>query len=206
MGYLLLLAAMFTHGFQFAFEEKLLRRYYIEPLEMVGFEGLFGLAYQTIIVVSFNFIPCSFGYEACVLSQTGEPYLERPLQYFRQLGNNTALLLFCIFGSISIMCFNVMGVSVTKYVNALARMIADVSRTVIIWGVGLLITATAGEDHPNYRWETLDLKANLLQLLGFIILVSGNLVYNCILPLPCIPKKERSVMLLNNEAEEEDVT
>ena len=145
---------------------------------------MFGLCYQTVICIAFNFIPCSFGNEACVFSPDGEPFLEQPLQYFRQIGGSLPLLLFCIFGALSIMCFNVLGVSVTKYVNALARMIADVTRTVIIWGVGLIVTATVGADRVNYKWETLDLKAILIQLVGFMILISGNLVYNRVIPLP----------------------
>ena len=145
-GYLLVLVGMVINGFQFTFEERLLARYHIEPLELVGYEGVFGLIYQTLVVIAFSFVPCpdNFGVEACVFSPDGEPFLEQPLQYFRQLGASAVLMVFCIVGMISIMLYNVLGVSITKYINALARSIADVTRTVLIWGVGLLITATEG--------------------------------------------------------------
>lgn len=84
------------------------------------------------------------------------------------------------------MTFNVLGVSVTKYINALARSIADVTRTVLIWIVGIIITATAGRDHVNYKWQTLDLTAIAIQFVGFVILILGNLVYNGIVVVPCI--------------------
>lgn len=63
-----------------------------------------------------------------------------------------------ILGVLTIACFNVCGVSVTKYVSCLARYyflyilivfkyyiykirsVVDVSRTVIVWGVGLGVT------------------------------------------------------------------
>jgi len=45
-----------------------------------------------------------------------------------------------ILGVLTIACFNVCGVSVTKYVSCLARSVVDVSRTVIVWGVGLGVT------------------------------------------------------------------
>jgi len=37
VGYILLIASLFTNGFQFVFEEKILNKYHVEPLEMVGY-------------------------------------------------------------------------------------------------------------------------------------------------------------------------
>jgi hypothetical protein len=64
------------------FEEKLLAKYHIEPLEMVGYEGMFGLAAQLVLMTIASFIPCSFGVEACVFSNAGMPFIENPLGYF----------------------------------------------------------------------------------------------------------------------------
>ncbi len=54
------------------------------------------------------------------------------------------LLFFVILGVFSIATFNVSGVTVTKYINALARSVGDVTRTVVIWIVGIMITLTLG--------------------------------------------------------------
>lgn len=59
-------------------------------------------------------------------------------------------------GIFSIATFNICGVTVTKYINALARSIGDVSRTVLVWIVGLLITVTLGQNRPNFKWELTD--------------------------------------------------
>ena len=40
----------------------------------------------------------------------------------------------------------------TKHINALARSIGDVTRTIVVWGVSLIITVTAGSIYPNYKW------------------------------------------------------
>lgn len=74
----------------------------------------------------------------------------------------------------------------TKYINALARSLADVTRTVLIWLVGILVTVTAGKYYPNYKWELVSVGAILLQLLGFLILVFGNLIYNKIIKIPIL--------------------
>ncbi len=55
-------------------------------------------------------------------------------------------------GIFSIATFNICGVTVTKYINALARSIGDVTRTVLVWMIGIIITVTAGANKPNYKW------------------------------------------------------
>lgn len=77
---------MFTNGFQFVYEEKLLAKYHIEPLEMVGYEGMFGLLAELILITITTFIPCSFGIDACVFSNAGMPFIEIPGQYFSEIG------------------------------------------------------------------------------------------------------------------------
>jgi hypothetical protein len=86
IGYILLISSLFTNGFQFVFEEKLLAKYHIEPLEMVGYEGMFGLAIELVLILITSFIPCGFGVEACVLDKAGMPFIESPLAYFSQMG------------------------------------------------------------------------------------------------------------------------
>ncbi len=46
----------------------------------------------------------------------------------------------CILGIFTISAFNVFGITVTQKVNALARSIADVTRTVVVWLFGLILT------------------------------------------------------------------
>jgi hypothetical protein len=108
------------------------------------------------------------------------------------MGQNGLLLFFVILGIFSIATFNVTGVTVTKYINALARSICDVTRTVIVWIVGIIITISAGSQKPNYKWELIDGAAISLQLLGFLVLISGNLVYNKIIKIPFLMPKEES--------------
>lgn len=81
------------------------------------------------------------------------------------------------------------GVTVTKYINALARSICDVTRTVIVWIVGIIVTVSAGTNKPNYKWELINGGAISLQLVGFMILIGGNLVYNRIIRIPFLEPK-----------------
>lgn len=152
VGYLLIILSLFTNGFLFVFEQKLLSKYHLEPLQVVGYEGMYGLIIEIILLPILTFVPCTFGVEACVFNIEGMPFLERPERYFAEIGANGALLFFVILGIFSIATFNICGVTVTKYINALARSIGDVTRTVLVWAIGIIVTVTAGATRPNFQW------------------------------------------------------
>lgn len=94
------------------------------------------------------------------------------------------LLFYVILGVFTIALFNICGVNVTKHISSLARSIVDVTRTILVWIGSIIITKTYGSDNENFDWELTGMGAILMELLGFIILVVGNLVYNKIIILP----------------------
>lgn len=74
----------------------------------------------------------------------------------------------------SIAFFNAFGVTVTKNASAAQRSTIDTSRTVIIW-LFFMAVPVYGIYTEHFKW---------LQLVGFILLVIGTLVYNEILIIP----------------------
>lgn len=148
----MLIISLFLNGFQFTYEQTLFNRYHIEPLMLVGCEGLVGFTVECIIITILNFIHCSFGADACAYNSSGQPMMESTGSYFSSIGASGFLLAFIILGVFSIMVFNVSGVTVTKYISALARSICDVTRTLLIWIVGIVVTVTAGKTQENYQW------------------------------------------------------
>jgi hypothetical protein len=79
------------------------------------------------------------------------------------------ILVWSILICFSIASFNAFGVAVTKNASSAQRSTIDTSRTVLIWVVQL---ATGAEIFDP------------LQLVGFIFLVAGTLVYNEIVIIP----------------------
>jgi hypothetical protein len=71
----------------------------------------------------------------------------------------------------SIAFFNYSGVSVTKEMSATTRMVLDSVRTLTIWVYGMLV-----------GWETFF----YLQVVGFILLLTGTFVYNNIIVTPIL--------------------
>jgi hypothetical protein len=84
-------------------------------------------------------------------------------------------------GMVTIALFNLSGITVTKHLSSLTRSILDATRTLIIWGVALCLPKPSHKASvPGEKWE----EFHVLQLVGFIILIIGNFIYNEILVLP----------------------
>lgn len=71
------------NGFFYSYEQKLFSTYHIEPVQMVGIEGLFGILLCLVMIPIVTFIPCPFRDESCVFAGTGEKFIERPEEFFR---------------------------------------------------------------------------------------------------------------------------
>lgn len=94
---------------------------------------------------------------------------------FSQLGASPLLVFLLVLFFLSIALFNWTGVTTTKYASALARSTIDTSRTLLVWAISMAI-----------GWEVFD----WLQLIGFLILVFGTVLYNEVLVLPFCGLKE----------------
>ena len=136
---------------------------------VVGLEGMWGLCYYAVILPVLQFIPCNYDKNICPNMHV----VEDTALAVKQWGMS-ALIMVMNFGIIaSIAAFNFSGVTVTKNASAAQRSTIDTSRTVLVWLFFLV--------YPN---EELREHFSFLQLVGFIILVFGTLVYNEILIVP----------------------
>jgi len=95
----------------------------------------------------------------------------------------------------SILTYNTSATSVTKFISALARNICDVTRTVLVWSVGIIVTVTVGESNPIYKWESTNTGRTVVQLVGFLVLISGNLLYNNLVKFGCLQRNDRGKVI-----------
>ena len=114
-------------------EEKLLGDYYLDPLKVVGLEGLWGLIIWCILLPIFQQIPCHNN-ELCPFDK-----LENTMQAFKDFDANKALIGLSVAICFSIALFNAFGVAVTKNASAAQRSTIDSSRTVLIWLFFLIV-------------------------------------------------------------------
>lgn len=164
LGIILLLISQFFAGSLFIVEEYFIGDYYLDPLKVVGTEGMWGFLYFLIVLPIGQAIKCSGP-----LCNYG--YFENSSYAFLQMKEEPVLIVYTFGIMISIAFFNVCGVTTTKLASAAQRSTVDSSRTVLIW-IGSV--ALGFED---FQWASIP---------GFILLVFGTLLYNEIVVLPCM--------------------
>jgi hypothetical protein len=102
---------------------------------------------------------------------------ENTIDSIQKLYNSSTLIFLVLFYLISIAIFNVLGMTVSKHLSSVHRTLIDSSRSVVVWGFQLvawhlLDSKTYGTPWTSNSW---------IQLVGFIVLVVGTLVYNDVL-------------------------
>eukprot|EP00878_Enallax_costatus_P015983 GHUV01016759.1.p1 GENE.GHUV01016759.1~~GHUV01016759.1.p1 ORF type:complete len:582 (+),score=158.63 GHUV01016759.1:1207-2952(+) len=156
---LVVVAQMFT-ALQFIMEEKYLVQFKVPALLAVGLEGCWGLLLCAIA------LPLT----SVIIGRDGLP-IDDALAAFRAIFTNPQLGLAVYSSILSIAFFNFFGVSVTKSLSGAARATIDACRTLFIW----LYALHAG-------WE----RFHMLEVVGFLVLISGTSLYNEILK-SCLP-------------------
>ena len=167
LGDTIILGACIVLAFQVVFEEKLLKKYAIAPLEAVGWEGFYGFTLYTTILAAMAHIGTSskeWGH-----SPLPPFYLEDALDGLVQLGNDSDLLLvFCLI-IVSLCVFVVIALTITQELSATTRTVIDSLRTLNIWAISL-----------GLGWQ----QFHFLQPLGFLIIITGICFYYDALIMP----------------------
>jgi drug/metabolite transporter (DMT)-like permease len=60
LGYTFMLISLVFNGFFYAYEQYLMKKHTINPLQMVGCEGIFGMVIVTFIALVLSITPCHF--------------------------------------------------------------------------------------------------------------------------------------------------
>ncbi|KAI0552888.1 hypothetical protein F4679DRAFT_28219 [Xylaria curta] len=161
LGVLLIAGAQIFTATQFVLEESLLERSSIEPIEVVGWEGLFGLAVTLTGMLVLHF--------AIGRTDAGRLGPFDVVEGFRQMVENKVVLISSFLIMLSIGGFNFFGLSVTRTVSATSRSTIDTCRTLFIWVVSL------GLGWETFKW---------LQVAGFALLVYFTFLFNGLVQPP----------------------
>ncbi|KKY28237.1 putative integral membrane protein [Diplodia seriata] len=161
IGILLIAGAQIFTATQFVLEESIMENYELEPLKVVGWEGIFGFVVTVLVMVVMHF--------AVGRTKAGRyGYFDAreglyQITHFPAVAVSSILIMFSIGG------FNFFGLSVTRSVSATARATIDTCRTLFIWIVSL------GLGWETFKW---------LQVVGFAMLVYGTFLFNDIVRPP----------------------
>lgn len=186
VGILLIAGAQIFTATQFVVEEFILEKYALEPIKVVGWEGIFGF-----LVTGFGMIVLHLAIGRTDAGRGGYFDMVEGLQQVfsnPRIGwSSLAIMLsigcvhLCFFSMGSPLTasrgFNFFGLSVTRTVSATSRSTIDTCRTLFIWLVSL------GLGWETFKW---------LQVAGFVLLVYGTFLFNGLVQPPlkrCMVRK-----------------
>lgn len=172
-----MLISLVFNGFLYAYEQYLMRKHTINPMQMVGCEGCFGLLIITFVALVLSITPCNFEQKLCVYDGFGNKYFERIDQFFVEVGTDWILAVLVVIGIATISAYNLNGVRITKLFDALTRSLLNITKTAVIWLIGIIITISVG-DNPDYQLESKDIVVNMVKGAGFLCIIVGTLIYN----------------------------
>jgi hypothetical protein len=182
LGLFFIFGAQLVTALQIISEEELMTgdpATIMDPVCLVGFEGLWGLLYFVVLVPMLSLTPRS---DAAVASLWHEDFADSLVQ----LSNSLPLCLFCLGYCVSILTLNVAANFVTQCLSAVVRSILEAVRTIGVWCVGLFIFyvgGTCGAKAVGESWSAW----SFLELAGFSVLLLGTFAYKGLVKLPWVP-------------------
>eukprot|EP00164_Ancoracysta_twista_P002055 GFYU01002707.1.p1 GENE.GFYU01002707.1~~GFYU01002707.1.p1 ORF type:complete len:403 (-),score=130.55 GFYU01002707.1:286-1494(-) len=185
LGIILIIGGQICSATQMVVEEFFLSKRDIPPLQVVGTEGMWGTLMMIAIVLPIL---------SAVPGDDHGSY-ENAMDALAMIGNSGSLLFFVFLYWCSIAFYNFFGLSVAKSLSTVHRTLIDALRTTVVWVVDLFIyyavSEKYGEPWGQYSW---------LQLIGFVMLFTGTLVYNEVLHVPMFryPSKDTEYLSLDD--------
>ena len=174
LGVAMMIGSDLVQGFQYIIEEKLLGSYYLSPMKVVGWEGMTGTILFAILLPIFQYIPCTTN----GIWSNGK--VEDTQQAFSMIGKSAPLIIYIVLTVFCIAGLNGFGMAVTKYASSANRVTIQQTKTVLVW---LFFLIYQGEGHENFK---------ILQLVGFVLIVIGVILYNEIVEIPILGFNENT--------------
>ncbi|XP_045160794.2 solute carrier family 35 member F6-like isoform X2 [Mercenaria mercenaria] len=191
LGILLILGSQIVSASQMVIEEAFLKKRNLHPLHVVGLEGSYGFVLMSFIVLpAMYFIP----------GDDVHNNYENSVDALYQIYYSPRLLVFCLLYLGSIAFYNYFGLAVTRSLTAVHRTLIDACRTIMVWGVDLIIYYAFDKNFG----EPFDKTYGILQIDGFLFLMIGTAMYNQLIDLrnfvPCCTFQSEEMKNVYNES------
>lgn len=171
-----LLGQVFAGG-QIVAEEKLLKTLKTPPMQVVGYEGLWGTIIMTTVVFPLLY----------VLPGNDNGSIENVADTVTMWRNNHKLLWLILLYIFSCSTYNIAGMLVTGSLSAVHRTMLEASRTMFIWMINLSVYYLVD---PNIGFAEAWTPWSFLQLAGFLVVIGGQVIYGGLVRLPCFTYDE----------------
>ena len=174
----LVIAAQIIQSGQMVSEDYLMKRINIASTFIVGLEGFWGGLVCTITLLIIQFTNS----DNMIVEKV---FHEDTVDTFMMLGNSHTLLVVLIFYIFCCFGYNNFAIMTTETYGAVYRTIVEAARTLCIWLVSIIIYYVTPADATIKFGEPIGWKS-LVELIGFLFIISGSFTYNKVVKLPCV--------------------
>ncbi|EER18685.1 conserved hypothetical protein [Perkinsus marinus ATCC 50983] len=185
-GMVMIVLSQIIQSLQLVTEEKFMKSINIPPFLVVGMEGIWG----TLIMI-FIALPIIY-----YIPGNDSGSLENTLDSVVLYENSSEMQDLMGIYVASIFLTNVSGVLVTKYLSSVHRTMISAMQTAVVWVVGLF---TYYAMDPNMSFAEPWTFWSSVQLVGFMMLVLGQLVYAEVFGVPGFTPPTRKPEIVNAE-------
>jgi drug/metabolite transporter (DMT)-like permease len=168
----LVLIADAVQALQCLVEEEMMHDCEATGAEVVGFEGFWGLSLSTFVIMPLsNIIP----------SNAGEGIYENSIESFVMLARSPQVVIVFAIYVLAVAVYNQAGMIVTAWSGAVYRTLFEALRSAAVWVLSVCV---------HYIWpesgagEPIGFIC-LLEGGGFVTMLTGTLIYNQMIELPC---------------------
>lgn len=163
LGILLIAGGQVASGFHFVCQEKYLKVLDLNPLYVIGCEGLFGTL--VVSLICFPIVSAIPGSDCNKYENVADGYV--------MMTKSGMLLAWNLVSLVSMALFNALGLVVSKHLSCIHRTLIDACRSIAVWGAMLVVFYASKSDYGE-PWD----KYSYFQIVGFGFLVLGTLLYN----------------------------
>eukprot|EP00823_Brevimastigomonas_motovehiculus_P002571 TRINITY_DN1558_c0_g1_i1.p1 TRINITY_DN1558_c0_g1~~TRINITY_DN1558_c0_g1_i1.p1 ORF type:complete len:438 (+),score=118.14 TRINITY_DN1558_c0_g1_i1:36-1349(+) len=178
MGDVLVVLAQVSSSILMTLESRIMERFSVPPLQVVGWEGVFGLCTSATLLIPYHFLFPG----RCI-----ENRMENVTDAYLQIANSPVILWSLVGNVISIGFFNFLGNEVTRCMSATSRTVIDSARTFLIWAFSLIV------GWQDFFW---------LQPLGFAFQMTGTFMYKGIFKIPALFKYEEEKKVVEDTSKQ----
>mmetsp|Transcript_159042 Transcript_159042/g.305060 ORF Transcript_159042/g.305060 Transcript_159042/m.305060 type:complete len:420 (+) Transcript_159042:64-1323(+) len=171
LGIGLVLFSQIVQAGQMVGEEYLMKEVDLEAIEVIGYEGMWGLLAMVVVVLPVvYFIPGE---------DSGSQ--ENTIDSFVMLQSSSELFLTFLLLWSSCLIYNLSGIMITSYLSAVHRVIIEAMRTLVVWFCAIITKyyiddkLEFGEALTSYSW---------LEASGFALVFVGQLLYGALIKVP----------------------
>eukprot|EP00727_Mastigamoeba_balamuthi_P009241 m51a1_g494 hypothetical protein (434) ;mRNA; f:246101-247614 len=189
VGIVLTIVSQLLAAGQFTLEERLLKHRNMNPAQVTGMEGFFGLVLSCFIV-----LPVVYFCPGDNPGSMARGSYDNAIDAFMQMGHNIPLLFYVLIYIAFDGIYNWLATSTEKFLSAVHYCVIDACRSIFVWAWQLIcyyrINARFGEEWT--KWSG-------FEVAGFVCLTVGTLFFHAIVKIPGL-----SYAVLEEEAAQEE--